>query len=162
MQNNVERDARVVALEPHHAGACMEIGRGLPAWFGIEEGLAAMATAVRTGPGWIAVEDGQPVGFVTVVQHFPTAWEIGWMAVAAGRHRRGIGRALVAAVIRAAHAQVVGFVQVKTLADTHPSPEYAGTRAFYRRMGFVPLEVFPDLWDPANPALLMVRSIEGT
>ena len=53
---------------------------------------------------------------------------------------------------------------VKTLADTHPSPEYAATRAFYRSLGFLPLAVLPDLWGPANPCLLMVRPLplDGT
>lgn len=50
---------------------------------------------------------------------------------------------------------------VKTLADTHPSEEFAQTRAFYRAMEFGRLEVFPDLWGPHNPCLLMARVIEA-
>lgn len=55
--------------------------------------------------------------------------------------------------------RVARLLLVKTLAATHPSPEYAGTRAFYRAVGFMPLTVLPKLWDPANPCLLMVRSL---
>jgi hypothetical protein len=48
---------------------------------------------------------------------------------------------------------------VKTLADRHPSPEFAMTRAFSSAMGFRRLEVFADLWGPHNPCLLMARVI---
>jgi len=51
------------------------------------------------------------------------------------------------------------FLTVKTLADTHPDEGYAGTRRFYLAMGFKPLEVFPTLWDEANPCLLMVKRL---
>jgi coenzyme F420-0:L-glutamate ligase/coenzyme F420-1:gamma-L-glutamate ligase len=49
---------------------------------------------------------------------------------------------------------------VKTLAPTRPDENYARTRAFYEAMGFTPLEVFPELWDPRNPALQLVKRVE--
>ena len=48
---------------------------------------------------------------------------------------------------------------VKTLVESHSSPEYAITRKFYRAMGFRRLTVLPELWDPADPCLLMVRPL---
>ena len=50
-------------------------------------------------------------------------------------------------------------LQIKTLSDAHPSPEYAETRAFYRDMGFERLEEFPTLWSERNPCLMMVKVI---
>ena len=48
---------------------------------------------------------------------------------------------------------------MKTLDATHPSPEYARTRAFYHAMGFVDLECFPTLWDAGNPCLVLVKAL---
>ena len=48
---------------------------------------------------------------------------------------------------------------MKTLSAAHPDPGYAGTRAFYAAVGFVPLMELPDLWDPGNPCLVMVKAL---
>jgi hypothetical protein len=37
-------------------------------------------------------------------------------------------------------------LQVKTLAESHPSRHYAETRAFYESAGYLPMEVFTLLW----------------
>ena len=43
----------------------------------------------------------------------------------------------------------------------HALPEWFGMEdslvEFYRSMGFAPLEVFPELWDPWNPCLTLVK-----
>jgi hypothetical protein len=48
---------------------------------------------------------------------------------------------------------------VKTLGPSRPDVGYDKTRAFYLAYGFRPLEEFPLLWDPANPALQLVKSV---
>jgi ribosomal protein S18 acetylase RimI-like enzyme len=53
----------------------------------------------------------------------------------------------------------VEFLQVKTLSGAHPDPGYAATRAFYLAYGFRPLEEFPTLWDPSNPALQLIKAV---
>ena len=144
-------------LRGEDADACEAIVRSLPAWFGIEEGIAEARGYLDTQEGFVVEADGCVVGFLTYEQTFRESAEITWMAVAPQHHRQGIGRALVEAVISEARARGAELLLVKTLAETHPSPEYARTRAFYRAMGFRRLTVLPDLWGPANPCLLMVR-----
>ena len=39
-------------------------------------------------------------------------------------------------------------------------PPYNGTRAFYRKEGFLPLEVFPTFWDEDNPCLFLARTVK--
>jgi hypothetical protein len=56
----------------------------------------------------------------------------------------------------------VRFLQVKTVAASSPSMEYAETRKFYERRGFTPIEVFPTLWDPHNPALQYIKVLNAT
>lgn len=141
-------------LTPNDADACESIIRALPAWFGIEEGIAEARHYLETHEGFVAIDDDRPVGFVTFHSDFPESIEISWMAVLPECHRRGIGRRLVDAFLDLAQSRNHRIALVKTLAGTHPSPEYAITRAFYRRMGFLPLTVLPELWDPANPCLL--------
>ena len=51
------------------------------------------------------------------------------------------------------------FLSVKTLASEHPDLNYAMTRRFYEAAGFIPLEVFPTLWEEGNPCLLMIRPL---
>lgn len=151
---------RIVPLSPLHADRIDAIARSLPTWFGIEEGLLDLRACAERGPGCVATSNDDPVtGFVTLAQPFPETWEITWMAVAPNRHRQGIGRALVDAVITDARASGARLLHVKTLADTHPSPEYAQTRAFYTALGFERLIVLPELWGLENPCLLMVRPI---
>lgn len=152
-------EATITPLNPTHATVCEEIGRALPDWFGIEEGLLDLRRAAETQFGFVATVSGEVIGFVTLERHFPEAWEITWMAVAPDHHRRGIGRMLIHAALDACRVGDVSFLLVKTLADAHPSPEYAQTRAFYLQMGFLRLQAFPDLWGTHNPCLMLARTI---
>jgi ribosomal protein S18 acetylase RimI-like enzyme len=150
---------KVRTLEREDADVCEAIVRGLPDWFGIEEGIAEARGYLETQDGLVADDGRAVVGFLTYTSAYAESMEITWMAVAADAHRRGIGRALIEALVRDARSRGCELVLVKTLADSEPSPEYEATRSFYRAMGFRPLTVLPDLWDAANPCLLMVRSL---
>ena len=81
------------------------------------------------------------------------------MAVQASCRGSGIGKSLVEQSQVWLRQRGARFLQVKTVASTSDSAEYAETRRFYEAMGFTPLEVFPELWDPWNPALQMVKSL---
>lgn len=150
----------VRALTPADTAHCIAINRSLPDWFGLEEGLGEAEGYLRNHAGLVAEVDGDIAGFLTYEQLFPQSAEISWMAVAQTQHRRGIGRALIAAL--ETHLPAASLLSVKTLAASHPSPEYAITRKFYTSVGFRPQMVFPDLWDPSNPCLLMVKVVATT
>ena len=64
-------------------------------------------------------------------------------------------------VERELDARGVEFLQVKTLSPAHPDEGYVKTRAFYFAYGFRPLEEFPTLWDPDNPALQMIKTVDA-
>jgi GNAT superfamily N-acetyltransferase len=137
--------------------ACEAVLRSLPQWFGIEESLLMYADDTLRLPSFAALEGDEIVGFVSLMEHFPQAWEIHCIAVRAASRNAGIGRALVAHVEAWLAAKQVTLLQVKTVAATSPSPAYAQTREFYFRVGFLPLEVFPLLWSPRNPCLQLVK-----
>jgi GNAT superfamily N-acetyltransferase len=138
---------------------CEPILRVLPDWFGMEEATQAYAEQTDTLPTFVAICDDSPIGFLTLRLHNAFAAEIAVMGVLPSEHRRGVGRALLAAAEAFLRTEGIWFLQVKTLSDTHPDSYYARTRAFYFAMGFRPLEEFPDLWDAANPCLQMVKSL---
>ena len=138
---------------------CADLLDQLPTWFGIPESNAEYVAMARTNETLIAFGGDEAVGLLTLVHHNPLASEIHLMAVRPELHRAGIGRALVDAAEARLRGRGVRFLQVKTLADTHPDEGYAATREFYLGMGFTPLEVFTELWDPSNPALQLVKAL---
>ena len=70
-----------------------------------------------------------------------------------------MGRALLAHVEGWLLDRGAAFLQVKTIAATCDDAAYAETREFYARTGFVPLEVFPELWSPRHPCLQLVKAL---
>jgi len=138
---------------------CDQILATIPDWFGIPEANADYVAEAERNPTVVAEVGAATVGLVTIVRHSPSAAEVHLMAVARSHHRQGIGSAMLLATEDHLRSDGVRFLQVKTLADTDPDPNYAETRAFYRAKGFVDLEVFPTLWDPSNPALQMIKSL---
>lgn len=141
---------------------CERILRTLPRWFGIEDSLREYVRDAERFPTFFASVGGRPVAFLTVREHTPLSWEVHCMAVQASARGGGIGRGLHAHVESWLHDQGIRFMQVKTLAASHPSPEYVETRAFYTRIGYMPLEVFPMLWGPELPVLQLIKIIGGT
>ncbi len=140
---------------------CEPVLRACKAWFGIESAVQDYLIAIDELPTFLAYVDGAVAGFFTVKQHFPKSAEAFVLAVRPEFHRCGVGRSMLAQAEAWLREQGVEYLQVKTLAATHPDPGYAKTRAFYESMGFTPLEVFPELWDEANPCLLMVKKINS-
>ena len=95
------RRAAAGVIRPLAAGdaeACDAIIAGLPEWFGMDEGIAECAAAVRSQRGLVAEADGAVVGFVTHRLHYPQAAELTWLAVSRGAQRQGHGRELVEAL----------------------------------------------------------------
>jgi GNAT superfamily N-acetyltransferase len=135
--------------------------RTLPLWFGIEESLQAYVQDTERLPTFVAVDNQKVVGFVTLREHFPTAWEVHCLAVEAQSRHQGVGKALHAHIERWLVLRGVHFLQVKTLSAASPSRAYAETRAFYLAAGYLPLEEFPLLWGPMLPVLQLVKVLQN-
>ncbi len=159
---------RVTSGEPA-PGAVERLLRLLPGWFGIESSVREYVADARTRPAYQAWPDGQqtwrggqqtaePSGVLLAARHYPASAEIYLMAVDPAWHRRGAGRALVAALEADLIAEGVEFLQVKTQGPAHPDAGYAKTRQFYASVGFQPLEEIYGLW-PGLPCLIMIKSL---
>jgi GNAT superfamily N-acetyltransferase len=141
-------------------GALAEgIMRALPDWFGIEQSIVDYARAADELPTFVAEGADGALGFLTLRPTSTAALEVHVMGVVPDEHRRGIGRALVERAATYARAEGFALLHVKTLAASDPDPGYAATRAFYAAVGFLPLEVLPQVWGPENPCLLMARTL---
>lgn len=147
-------DFVVRGLRAADAEACEAVAATLPTFFGDPDGLRDMSDALRSQRGVVAELRGEIVGFLTIQASSDVTDEITWMAVRADRRRQGIGRRLVEAAAARSHAKALC---VLTLGPSVPDAGYEGTRAFYRRMGFLPIkELGLRSWNDSH-ALVLVR-----
>ena len=108
-----------------------------------------------------SVQENQAVGFAALKETSPCAGEIYVMGVLPAYHRSGIGQQLFAAIRAEAIARGYRLLQVKTVQTGHYE-EYDRTNAFYQRMGFLPLECLPTLWDEWNPCQVYVLPLQNS
>ena len=130
----------------------------LPEWFEVEESREGY---IRDCVNWTflaAKDDDKVVGFLCLKETGNATVELAVMGVLKECHRSGIGRQLVEKAIEAAKADGYEFMQVKTV-QMGKYEDYDKTNLFYISCGFKELEVFPLLWDEANPCQIYVMSL---
>lgn len=137
-------------------GSCLRIATALPDYFNAT-GLDHMRSDLSTGTLFGAYRATDLIGFALYQELNPEAVELAWLAVQREQWSRGVGTYLVRESLALLPSRYRA-CQVKTLAATVPSPGYARTRRFYRKLGFIPLEIIDPYpgWDPGNPCQLMV------
>ena len=131
----------------------------MPKWFGIEKALKQYVKDAESMPTWLVKDGANVIGFLTIKMHFPQSADIHCLAIHPDYHRKGIGTILIEAVEKELISQDVKILQVKTISEERDCESYAKTRQFYLALGFIPLEVFPTLWDESNPCLLLVKPL---
>jgi GNAT superfamily N-acetyltransferase len=147
----------IIEVTSNKGVICAEILATIPQWFGLPESNAAYKRDVERMAMFAAIEDERALGFLALNQHTPHAVEIHVMGVRPEHHRSGLGRALVVRAEDWVRARGARFFTVKTRSLSAPDPNYAKTHRFYEAMGFLPIEEFPTLWDPQNPALMLAK-----
>ena len=138
---------------------CEKILRALPDWFGIEASLIQYVNDANTMPTIIVKDDDDVVGFLTIKKHFSETAEIHCMGILPQYHRKGIGKLLIKELENNLKNDGFKMLQVKTISEESACKFYARTREFYKSVGFIPLEVFPKLWDESNPCLQLVKQL---
>lgn len=120
------------------------------------EVFEATAAANDTYEGLAAVRDGEVVGWIS---WGPTPGTLGtfdlyWIVVDPAHHGAGIGTLLVDEMERrvAARARLI-------VVETAGRPDYAGTRAFYERLGYAPVSVIPDFYAPGDDKVTCVKRV---
>ena len=131
----------------------------LPDWFGIPEAREEYIEKSAPQPFFAAFNGERAIGFLCLAETGKDTAELYVMGVLQEYHRRGIGKALFAAVKQRAKELGYSFLQVKTV-QMGKYPEYDAMNRFYRALGFREFEVFPTLWDERNPCQIYVMSLQ--
>lgn len=83
------------------------------------------------------------------------SWDLYWIAVDPSRQGSGLGRLLLAA--SEARARALG--AQRFFVDTSGRPQYAPTRAFYERCGYVVGARLEDFYAPGDPKVVYRREL---
>lgn len=160
MKTTKSEPIHIEALAEQKSETCREILEALPEWFGIPAAIDAYAKGVAELPMLVAKDrSGLIIGFIALKPQTPSAVEAYVLGIRREYQRKGYGHLLFEAAERMARKLGARFLTVKTLAETRPDPHYRATRLFYESIGFEPIEVFPTLWSPENPCLLMAKTL---
>lgn len=137
----------------------LEIMNALPEWFSPPEDIVNKSVIHRGYP-FIAVFNGdKAIGFAALKIHNQYTAEVYNFGILREYHRMGIGHRLMEACVQYCKENGYSFMTVKTLDESAAYEPYNGTRAFYRKEGFYPLEVFTTFWNEDNPCLFMLKMI---
>ena len=128
-------------------------------WFEVKESREEYISGCVEWTFLAAKEEEETVGFLCLKETGKATLELAVMGVLRNHHRNGIGRQLVERAKEAARLQGYEFMQVKTV-KMGMYEDYDRTNLFYMSCGFKELEVFPLLWDEANPCQIYVMSLE--
>ena len=99
------------------------------------------------------------MAFAAIKVHNPYTADIYNIGVLEEYHHQGLGHQLITAILNWCRKEKFVFLTVKTLDESAEYPPYDSTRAFYRKEGFLPLEVFSTFWDEDNPCLFLARTV---
>jgi ribosomal protein S18 acetylase RimI-like enzyme len=141
-------------------GAVRRILESLPDWFGDPDAISTYVEDVTDEhlTSLTALEGDTVVGIALVNRHFPESAELHLIAVAPEARGRGIGRRLVTRITSDLAADGCRLLSVHTVGPSSDDKPYAGTREFYRALGFTPLEEHVGL-DWPGPSLILVRTL---
>lgn len=150
-----------ISISEEKSKICNDILRSLPQWFGIESAIVDYVNDVKYMDTWSAEIDGAHVGFISVNKHNPHTAEIHVMGIKESYHNKQIGSQLVKLAEDYLSKVGFSFLSVKTLSESREDKNYAKTRKFYLKNGFLPVEEFKTLWGEDNPCLFMIKSLEA-
>ena len=155
-------DVSIVQEPEEKTAITLRIMHSLPAWFNPPDDIDRKAITHKEYPFFAAYNGKEPIGFITLKIHNKYTADIYNLGVLEQYHRQGVGRLLLEAAENYCVANSYIYLTVKTLDSSAEYEPYERTRAFYQKMGFIPLEVFTTFWNEENPCLFMIKRIENT
>ena len=131
----------------------------LPDWFAVKESREQYINESPERPTFAAFDGDKPAGFLCLKETGKETVELAVMGVLKEYHRKGIGRKLFETAKTFAVEKGYEFMQVKTV-KMGMYDDYDETNRFYQALGFKEFEVFPMLWDEANPCQIYVMGLK--
>ena len=121
-------------------------------------GLKTMERDFKAGLLFGAYDERGMVGFICFNELNDQVIELTWMAVELERKGKGVGTSLVNEGLILLPKKYV-ICETKTLSEMDPDPQYARTRKFYKKLGFIPLETINHYkdWGRDNPCQIFVK-----
>ncbi|MGT2829544.1 GNAT family N-acetyltransferase [Streptococcus hillyeri] len=101
----------------------------------------------------LAKDSQDYIGFMSLIET-SEGFEIDCMGVLKSYQNQGIGSLMMDTLKEFARQKEKTALLVKTLSEAYPSSEYAKTRAFYEKMGFIKSR-YLDIWGEELPCLEM-------
>ncbi len=132
-------NVEILQVGQEKTSACLAIARDLPRFFG-HASLLQMGRDLREHQVFIARDGEELLGFLTLVPEHPKVVELSWLAVKEDLQGQGIGRLLVRQVARMLKEQGLSLMKVKALSEDVTYAPFDTTRAFYEKLGFLPVE----------------------
>lgn len=130
--------------------------------FEITIAAEVLDAALHDGPGgdyqsFVALRSGTAVGWVCYGRTACTAstWDVYWLAVDPAAQGSGVGRELM----RFAETRIAAAGGTLAVIETASRPEYAPTRAFYERIGYVQVADIPDFYAPGDSKIVLTRAL---
>ena len=123
-----------------------------------ETGMQQLIKDIRLHLLYGAFIKEELVGFVTYKENNEDVIETSWLAVSPEQRGKGIGTKLIMET-RKELKRKYKICEVKTLAETHMDAGYAKTRNFYKKLGFISLEIISPYpgWGVDNPCQIFVK-----
>ena len=128
-------------------------------WFAVEESREEYINDSSDRTTFVAYDGDKPAGFLCLKETGKETVELAVMGVLKEYHRKGIGRKLFDIAKTCAVEKGYEFMQVKTV-KMGMYDDYDATNRFYQALGFKEFEVFPMLWDEANPCQIYVMGLK--
>ena len=152
-------DIRQVECPDEKSAITLAIMHSLPQWFSPPEDIDQKAVLYREFPFFAAYDGGKAIGFLALKIHNAYTGDVHSVGVLEAYHRHGIGARLLAAAENYLREKNYKYLTVKTLDASCDYEPYERARQFYLKQGFVPLEVFTNLWNEENPCLFLVKGL---
>lgn len=131
----------------------------LPEWFGLPESTDGYIKDSKDKDFLAGFVDGKASGFIVLNPTSSFTSEIFVMGVKKEFHRLGLGTKLVKVYEQLAIEIGYSYSQVKTVKSGYYA-EYDITNNFYKSLGYVELECFPDMWDSWNPCQIYIKYLK--